>query len=270
MLIVQITDSHIERPGVASYGRNDTRAALTRALDAVKKIAPRPDLILHTGDITHHGDAQAYREVRAAIDATGIPHAALTGNHDETDALRDGYAGAAWMPPPGPFLHYVLEDLPVRIVCLDTTIPKEPGGTMCAARLDWLAAQLAAGGARPTLIAMHHPAFRIGRTVSDARPFGNADKFSKLLSGYPNVSLVIAGHVHCVLQARVGAAVAIAAPSTSYQFSMDRTPGAPLAFMDEPPGLYVHDWTADAGFTSQYQPIGDFAGPFPVPLPKRS
>ena len=110
----------------------------------------------------------------------------------------------------------------------------------------------------PTMIAMHHPAFRIGRPTSDARPFGNPKGFSELVAKYPNVSLITAGHVHCTLQARIGNAVALAVPSTVYGFAMDRSPGAPLAIIDEPPGFYLHDWTEAAGFTSQCVLIGDY------------
>ena len=264
MLIAQISDSHIEAAGVLSYGRYDTRAAFTRALQSVSELGVRPDFLLHTGDVTHHGDAAAYRDVRAMMQATGIPHCVLTGNHDEVEALREAYADAPWLPSAERYLHYVIDDLPVRLICLDTTIPKQPGGMLDSERLDWLAKQLANGGSRPAMIAMHHPPFRIGRAVSDARPFGNAEAFAALVARYPNVSLIVAGHVHCVLQARVGHAVAIAAPGTSYQFSMDRRLDAPLAFMDEPPGYYIHDWNEASGFTSQYAPVGDFAGPFPV------
>jgi len=106
------------------------------------------------------------------------------------------------------------------------------------------------------MLAMHHPAFRIGRPSSDARPFQNPDAFVALLSRYPNVSLVAAG--------QLGHAVAIAAPSTVYQFAMDRRPDNVLAISGEPPGYYVHDWADGAGFTSQYVVIGDFGEPVPL------
>jgi 3',5'-cyclic AMP phosphodiesterase CpdA len=257
MLIAQVTDSHVEAPGVLARGRFDSHALFQRALESVKAVAPKPALLLHTGDVTHHGNVENYRDVRTMMDSTGLRSCVLTGNHDEIDALREAFADAPWMPPE-PFLHYVIDDLPVRVICLDTTIPKEVGGMLCEKRLAWLAAQLAAGGDRPTLIAMHHPPFRIGRATSDARPFINADKFAALIAAYPNVSLVVAGHVHCTLQARIGLAVAIAAPATCYQFAMDRRPEAGLAVTDEPAGFYLHDWNEAAGFTSQYAPVGDY------------
>jgi 3',5'-cyclic-AMP phosphodiesterase len=263
MLIAQITDSHVEAPGVIAHGRYDARALLKRALDQITNMVPKVDFILHTGDVTHHGDVQVNRDVRAMLEATGLPYGVIPGNHDETEPMRQAYADTPWMPKSG-FLHFVVDSFPARIICLDTKIPGEVAGELCADRLAWLKAQLEAGGTRPTMIAMHHPAFRIGRPFSDARPFRNADKFAALLAQYPNVSLVVAGHVHCTLQARIGNAVAIAAPSTAYQFLVDRREDASISLIDEPPGFYVHDFSAAHGFTSQCALIGDFAVTRPV------
>ncbi len=260
MLIAQITDSHVDAPGALAFGRIDARACLRKALDAITSLNPRPDLILHTGDVTQHGNLAVNQDVRAMLEESGIRYCAIPGNHDETEHLRGAYADTAWMPKSG-FLHYVLEDLPVRVICLDSKIEGEVAGTLCDERLKWLSAQLAAGGNKPTMIAMHHPVFRIGRPISDSRPFRNADAFVELVSRYPNVSLIVAGHVHCTLQTQVAHAVAIAAPSTAFQFAMDRRPDSVIAVSGEPAGYYMHDWKDGAGFTSHYAPIGDFGTP---------
>lgn len=269
MLIAQISDTHIEAPGKVAHGRYEAHAAFVAALDRVAAVAPRPDFLLHTGDVTHHGDADIHRDARARLDAVGIPYAVMAGNHDENETLRAAFADKPWMPASG-FLHYVIDLPPVRIICLDTTIPGKVEGVLCPERMAWLAARLAEAPDAPTMIAMHHPAFRIGRATSDARPFGNPKEFADLVGKYPNVSLVTAGHVHCTLQARIGNAVALAVPSTVYQFAMDRRPGAPLTIVDEPPGYYLHDWTESAGFTSQCVLIGDYTAAAHTPQAKAS
>jgi 3',5'-cyclic-AMP phosphodiesterase len=257
MLIAQVSDSHVEEPGTLAQRFYDAHAAFIKALDKVAAVEPRPDFLLHTGDVTHHGNMDVHRDVRARMEATGIPYAVMAGNHDENEILRATFADKPWMPASG-FLHYVIELPPVRIICLDTTIPGKVEGTLCRERMDWLAARLAEQPSAPTMIAMHHPSFRIGRVSSDARPFGNPVEFAELVARYPNVSLVTAGHVHCALQSRIGNAVALAVPSTAFQFHVDRRPDAPLSLIDEPPGYYLHDWKEGAGFTSQCVLIGDY------------
>jgi Icc protein len=267
MLIAQVTDSHVEAPGVIAQGAYDAHADFVKALKQVAAVEPRPDFILHTGDVTHHGSMAVHQDLRRQLEATGIPYAAIPGNHDENEILRAAFADKAWMPSSG-FLHFVIELPPVRIICLDTTIPGKVEGTLCDERMAWLAARLAEAPGAPTMIAMHHPAFRIGRATSDARPFGNPRAFAELLAKHPNVSLVTAGHVHCTLQARIGNAVALAVPSTTYGFAMDRRAGAPLQIIDEPPGFYLHDWTEAAGFTSQCVLIGDYKAVAHKPAPR--
>lgn len=267
MLIAQVSDSHIEAPGVIVQGIYDAHASFVRTLEQVTAIQPRPDFLIHTGDATHHGNIDVHRDLRARMDATGIPYAVMAGNHDEMAPLREAFADKPWMPK-GQFLHYVIELPPVRIICLDTTIPGKVEGTLCPERMAWLEARLTEAPNAPTMIAMHHPAFRIGRAISDARPFGSAKEFAALVSRYPNVSLITAGHVHCTLQARIGNAVALAVPSTAFQFAMERRPGAPLSLINEPPGFYLHDWSEGAGFTSQCVLVGDYKVVAHQPAPR--
>lgn len=257
MLIAQISDTHVEAPGKLAHGAYDSHALFVAALEKLRTIQPKPDFLLHTGDATHHGDTAIHNDFRARMEATGIPYAVIPGNHDENEILRATFADKPWMPREG-FLHFVIDLAPVRLICLDTTIPGKVEGTLCAARMAWLEAQLAEALSAPTIIAMHHPSFRIGRASSDARPFGHAKEFAELVGRYPNVAIVTAGHVHCTLQARIGQAVALAVPSTAYQFAMDRRPAAPLGVIDEPPGFYLHEWTEASGFTSQCVLLGDY------------
>jgi 3',5'-cyclic AMP phosphodiesterase CpdA len=258
MLIAQISDTHIDKPGVLAFGRYDTQKAFARALEKIASEAQRPDLLLHTGDVTQHGDLAVYQRARAMLDATGIPYALMAGNHENAQALRTAFAEADWMPG-GPFLQYVIDRFPVRLICLDTTIEGKMEGELCRERLDWLASRLAQEPAKPTMIAMHHPAFRIGSRALPPVNFRNEREFADLVSRYPNVSLIVAGHVHCTLQARIGQAVALTVPSTAFQFAIERTAGKRAALIDEPAGYCLHRWESDGGFTSQLVLVGDFA-----------
>ena len=60
--------------------------------------------------------------------------------------------------PSGPFLQYTVEDLPLRLIFLDTLIAGETGGELCEERIGWLDQRLAEAPTRPTFVCMHHPA----------------------------------------------------------------------------------------------------------------
>ena len=135
MLIAQITDSHIEAAGVLTYGMFDAAASLARVVEAINARDPQPDLVIHTGDLVHHGAPEQYGPARAILDGLRAPYVALPGNHDARDGFSAAFADTAWMPRSSEFLHFTVDDFPVRIVCLDTVIPGVPYGMLCAERL---------------------------------------------------------------------------------------------------------------------------------------
>lgn len=55
MLLAQISDLHIKRPGQLAYRRVDTAAALARCVAKLNALVPRPDAVLVTGDLTDFG-----------------------------------------------------------------------------------------------------------------------------------------------------------------------------------------------------------------------
>ncbi|MFX6808026.1 metallophosphoesterase, partial [Acinetobacter baumannii] len=65
MLIAQITDLHLGLSG--GYAGDHNGARLARVLDALVALAPRPDLLLVTGDLVENGDLASYRQLHAAL-----------------------------------------------------------------------------------------------------------------------------------------------------------------------------------------------------------
>ena len=66
--------------------------------------------------------------------------------------MREVFADHAYLPRSG-FLQYAIEDLPVRLIALDTLVPGKGHGELCDERLDWLEARLGESD-RPT-VAVH-------------------------------------------------------------------------------------------------------------------
>src|SRR3546814_12005606 len=61
---------------------------------------------------------------------------AIPGNHDGRDSMRAAFAAEGYLPDRG-FLQFAIDDAyPLRLVGLDTVIPGEGGGELCAERLD--------------------------------------------------------------------------------------------------------------------------------------
>ncbi len=83
MLIAQITDTHIRLPGRLAYRRVDTAAMLRTFVAELLKLDPKPDLIVHTGDLVDFGEDAEYahlREILAPLqtEMTRVPRSCLS------------------------------------------------------------------------------------------------------------------------------------------------------------------------------------------------
>src|SRR5262245_30732205 len=247
MIIAQMTDLHVVGRGQLCQGRVPTNAQLQAAVAHLNGLEPRPDVVLATGDLTDHGAPEEYDALREILAPLRAPLHLIPGNHDHRDVFLEAFADHAYLPRPGaPFAHYALEDYPVRLVGLDTTVPGQHHGLLCDARLAWLDATLAAAPARPTLIFMHHPPFRTGIRWVDAVGLHGGRRMEAVVARHPQVEWVACGHIHRPIQVAWGGTVASTAPSTSHAqvaLALTEARGFEFGYALEPRAvqLYVRD-----------------------------
>ena len=247
VIVVQISDTHIEEAGVKAHGLYDTAQSLSRCLAAVQALDVKPDVVLHTGDLADGGTAASYGTLRGLLSNFPFPFYAIPGNHDDREPFRQAFSDQPWLPRTGPFINFTV-DGPVRLVCLDSTIPGEVAGELCAERLHWLADRLAEAPGHPTIVALHHPPFATAMAgVSGVGLRQGGPELDALLRRYPNVQRVIAGHYHRAMTIAFGGTIGYAAPSAAYPFGLDMGPERILSLSAEPPGFAVHVWMGDAG-----------------------
>ncbi len=261
MLIAQITDTHIKPEGVLAYGRLDTAPYLARAVEHLLALRPRPDLVLATGDLVDGGRPDEYRRLHDLLAPLPMPVYLIPGNHDDRDALAAAFPDHAYLPRGGRFMQYAVEGYAVRLLALDTLVPGETGGLLCAERLGWLAARLEEAPMRPTVIFMHHPPFLTGIARMDAHGLANAGEFAEIVGRHRHVQRIVCGHLHRPIQALVGGTLATTAPSTAHQVALDLE-DEPLAFTMEPPACQLHVWSPDTGLVTHTSYIGQFDGPY--------
>jgi 3',5'-cyclic AMP phosphodiesterase CpdA len=261
MLIAQISDTHLKLPGKLAYRRVDTAQMLKACVDALVRLDPQPDLIVHTGDLTDFGRPEEYAHLKAILAPLQPPVLTIPGNHDDREAMREAFAAEGCFPASG-FLHYAVERGPLRIVGLDTLVPGQGGGELCVARLAWLDAALAEMPAAPTLVLMHHPPFLTGVAHMDRIGLEGRDAFADIMRRHDQVEVVLCGHVHRVMRATVGRRAVMTGPSPAHQVALDLRPEGPSAFVMEPPGYLLHRWDG-GGVVSLAAVLGEWPGPFP-------
>lgn len=265
MLIAQITDTHISTPD----GRNDryfeTAEHLRRAVAHVNGLAPRPDLVVATGDLVERGEVAEYGRLRELLAPLAMPVFLIPGNHDHRDHLREVFADHAYLPGGGDFLQYSIEDWPVRLVALDTLVPGKSSGRLCEARLTWLDARLAEAPARTTVVLMHHPPFATGIAAMDGMGLEGIDALAEVIRRHPQVERIVCGHLHRPIVRRFAGTVACTCPSTAHQIALDLPPARRLAAVMEPPACMLHLWLGEAGgLVSHVSVIGERYPPFTI------
>lgn len=261
MIIAQISDLHLRTDGRLLKGKIDSVAALEDAIAHLNARSPRPDLVLATGDLVNKAHVQDYQIMRREFDRIEMPVYVIPGNHDDRDMMRENFADLGYLPEEGPFLHYVLEDHPVRLIGLDTKREDHDGGEMCEERLQWLDMQLSAAPDKPTLIFMHHPPFKSGIEFMDKQGFINADKMEALVRGHSQVQGVVCGHMHRTMSVSWGGTLACVSSSLSFQMNLDLMPGNPSSFMLEPAACPMYLWDEDHGLVAHTSLIGDYGEP---------
>ena len=262
MIIAQITDTHIKAGGRTAYKRVDTLARLSACVAHLNAFSPSIDVVVMSGDMADFGTAEEYAIARPELDRLAMPYYVVPGNHDGRDAMRQAFTDHDYLPREG-FLHYAIEDHPIRLIGLDTTVPGQPHGEMCTARLDWLSQTLDRDRRKPTLLFMHHPPFLTGVEHMDRQNCRNSEALGLLVERHSQVQMILCGHVHRTAQTLWYGTIACIGPSPCHAVALDLHPDGPPAFIEEPPACRLVHLTKDNRMVADLTFIGSFGGTHP-------
>ena len=265
LVIAQISDLHIKPPGALAYGKVDTAAALARCVTELNRLAPRPQLVVISGDLADTSLPAEYDHLTALLAPLQIPFAAVPGNHDDRALMRAALPDQPYASATGA-LNLVHQAGALDIILLDSSVPGAPHGTLDAATLSWLDATLAASTTRPALLFLHHPPFVTGITHMDVQNLRNAADLATLLHRHPRARLVAAGHVHRATLTTFAGIAATICPAPNHAVALDLDAHLPPSFRVEPPAFHLHARFPGDDFghvVTHHVPIGDFDSPHP-------
>ncbi|RDU96971.1 phosphodiesterase [Trinickia dinghuensis] len=265
MLLAQISDLHIKRPGALAYRRVDTAAALERCVARLNACQPKLDAVVVTGDLGDLGNVVEYQALKKLLEPLAMPVYLLVGNHDDRAALREVFHDHPYLRTGGEFVQYAVDIGPLRLIALDSQIPRQSGGHLCDARLTWLETQLADAQGKPVVLALHHPPFVSGIGHMDRQRLdpASADRLAAIVRRYPNVERVICGHVHRPIHTRFAGTIASAVPSPAHQVALDLRENGPSAFRLEPAAFALHQYAPETGIVTHHAYVDEGEGPFP-------
>jgi 3',5'-cyclic-AMP phosphodiesterase len=194
---VQISDSHI---GFNKEANTNVIGTMQEAIGRIKALPKKPDLIIHTGDLTHLAEADEFDTVDQALKGTGVSdifyvpgeHDVLSDNGEQyRNRFAKGTNGDGW---------YSFTHRGVHFVGLVNVMGKaEAGlGSLGQDQLTWLQKDLAGlADSTPIIVFAHVPLWE----VYPQWGWGTQDGATALgfLKRFGSVS-VLNGHIHQIVQ----------------------------------------------------------------------
>jgi 3',5'-cyclic-AMP phosphodiesterase len=236
MLIAQLSDTHILAPGAEPPGPQRAANLAACVADIVRR---RPDAVVYTGDTVQHGAPAEYAYLRTLLAPLEVPLYLVPGNRDDRAAMRTAFGDLLGGSDSGDFVGYAIEDHPLRLVALDSTVPGERKGVFDAPRQAWLDETLAAQPRRPTLLFIHHPPFDVGdHYVGGYRDARDAAALADVVRRHPQVVRLLCGHVHWPVEQAWAGTTASIVPSVA----VDVRKGVDEAQAHHRPIYFAHRW----------------------------
>jgi len=210
---VQISDTHI---GFDKAANSNVHATAVQAVERIKAMPVKPDLILHTGDITHLSKDDQFDDARQILSGLDVPIFYVPGEHDFLDEGQ----GKTFLSHYGRGTHglgwYSFDHDGVHFVALNNVAALKPAGMAHLGddQIAWLKKDLAGvPSSAPVVVFAHIPLW----TVYEAWGWGTDDagQALALLRRFGSVT-ILNGHIHQVLHKMEGNVSFHSARSTAY------------------------------------------------------
>ena len=244
MKLLQITDTHVGRPGFVNYGI-DPRERLEACVADINAHHADAALCLVTGDLVNDGSAEEYANLAPVLRALKVPFRVMAGNHDDRANLR------RHLPEAPLDAHGFVQggvDVPGgRLLMLDTLRLDKASGELCEHRLAWLSAALGEAG-DAVYLAMHHPPMPLGIEYMDAIGLAHREDFWRVVAPHrARIRLIVFGHVHRPVSGVYRGIAFAGCPSTVHQVALELGPQAEphLNFNHEPPCYAILEVTPE-------------------------
>ena len=190
--IIWMSDLHFTADG--DVLGHDPRVRLTRAVAHINAHHRDAAYCVISGDLVNRGTVADYEALAGILAQLQVPVLPMVGNHDDRKLLRQALA----VPDDAmdDFVQYAVTVGARRLLCLDTLTPGADHGTLCPARLAWVAAQLDAAAGAPVTLFLHHPPLALGLPMQDEDRLLDADGLRGLVMDYAGPLNLCIGHVH--------------------------------------------------------------------------
>jgi 3',5'-cyclic-AMP phosphodiesterase len=253
VLLAQISDLHLG----AEWEGVDPQPRLEAVIEAISSLPNPIDAVLVSGDVTADGEEEDCALARRLLDRFEVPVFVLPGNHDDRGRLRAAFDLPGEDDQP---IDYSAEVGELRLVVLDSNVPRQDPGAFDPEQLRRLDEELGKQPQRPTILAMHHPPLATGIPEWDAINLVSSEReaLAEVVARHPQLRAIVGGHLHRIMASALAGCPVISVPSTYLQVLPDYDPkdfeGDDVIWTG-PPGFALHA-LLDGELSSQIELLG--------------
>lgn len=209
--LLQITDCHLGIKAGETLLGLDADQSLAWVLEQMFADYPSADALVCSGDLSNDGDALAPYQRLSSYLPMHLPQLWLPGNHDDNALMAQAVQSHQQ------FLgDYALGNW--HITLLDSSIPHAVPGAIAEAELQRALAVLQRYPDKHHIIFMHHHLKPVGCRWLDTQVIANAADVLQHFARYPQLKMIVCGHVHQQNQQQAGHIQLYSTPSTCIQF----------------------------------------------------
>lgn len=208
---MQVTDCHLQNNPLNLYRDQDVELQLDQLFAYLAESLSADTLLLLTGDLVHHGGADAYQRLVNKINALPFDTAWIPGNHDDVSLMRTF----------GETLNrnVIHRDGWCLILLNSTSEPDGRGsGSLGKEQLEFLSQSLEQNQDKHCFIVLHHNPLSVESGWQDPIMLADADLFWQRLDGQHQVKGIICGHVHQEWRWQHQGVDVMSCPASSVQF----------------------------------------------------
>ncbi|MCM0610934.1 3',5'-cyclic-AMP phosphodiesterase [Marinobacter sediminum] len=246
--VLQLTDPHLMANASGELLGVNTRDSLNAVIEEVLQVHGQPDLILATGDLAQDSSETAYRVFGDSLKAFACGSAWLAGNHDDAGTLREVAADYQ-----ADRRHIVQGGW--QFILLDSSVAGKVYGELAQSELDFLESTLRENPDIPTLVTLHHHPVDIGSDWMGKIGLRNRDAFWEVVDRFPQVRMVLWGHIHQEHDLERHGVSLLATPSTCIQFTSGSSQFSVEAV---PPGYRWFELSAGGNFKTDVHRATNF------------
>lgn len=214
--VLQLTDLHLFADPNARLKGVSTRDSFVDVLRFIESREDEFDVLVLTGDLAHDEELETYRMLRELLSDWISRCRLIPGNHESRSMIRRTFPEL--FQSEGNRLTFSFATGGWRLIGLDSHVHGQVAGRIETEQLDWLRQQLTTYADEPTVLFLHHPPVSVQSKWLDEIGLEEPQPLIETISGFKQVKVVCAGHVHQEFHGRLAQAEFYTTPSTAIQF----------------------------------------------------